>query len=130
MNANQKAVNRMRANYTDGSITFQEYYEWLATFIGVTPLMLPVSVERIKASTDEHLNDISLDQWDRKDYFVRQLAYRKGLAWALSDTVCTLKAIAKKEAIRERERKCASNHWNNGQDICADCGADLNVGET
>jgi len=24
-------------------------------------------------------------------------------------------------------KTCPSNHWNDGTDICADCGADLNV---
>lgn len=28
-----------------------------------------------------------------------------------------------------REATCPSKHWNDGTDICADCGTDLNPGE-
>lgn len=87
-----------RSRYLNHEITFDEYYLWLAEFIGVTALMVPVSIERIRESTDPHLNDITLATWDRQDYVVRGLAGRRGLAWSLSDTVCVLKAVARKAA--------------------------------
>jgi hypothetical protein len=92
---NQELFNEKRKLYMDGKITHTEFYLWLASFIGVTKAHLPVSQETINKSTDVHLNDIPLKLWDNQDYIVRRLAYAKGLAWSLSDTVCTLKAIAK-----------------------------------
>ena len=92
---NQKIFDEKRKLYMDGKLTHKEFYLWLALFIGVSKAHLPVSQERINNSADEHLNDIPLKLWDNQDYIVRHLAYAKGLAWSLSDTVCTLKAIAK-----------------------------------
>ncbi len=89
-----------RARYMRHEITFAEYYEWLADTIGVTARMLPVPIERIQDSTDEHLNDIPLQMWDRMDYAVRWLANRNRVPWSLSDTVCVLKAVARREARR------------------------------
>lgn len=87
-----------RSLYMSGQITFAEFYLWLGEFIGVRAKQLPVSLDRIRASTDEHLNDIPLNMWDRQDHVVRQRAYAKGLAWSQSDTVCVLKALARKLA--------------------------------
>ena len=100
---NQQAYNQQRQLYMNHKITHQQFYLWLASFIGVTDAMLPVSKERIARSQDPHFNDIPLRLWDYKDYDVRQLAYNKGLAWSLSDTVCTLKAIALQYSEREAE---------------------------
>lgn len=88
-----------RKRYMDHEITFAEYYEWLADTIGVTARMLPVDIDRIRASQDEHLNDIPLALWDQQDYIVRPLAARHRIPWSLSDTVCVLKAVARR-AIR------------------------------
>ena len=95
---NEARVQAERARYMDGEITFQAYYEWLADYIGATFAMVPFPLERIKASKDEHLNDLPLRAWDRQDSAVRTLAYRKGLSWSLNDTVCVLKTLARKEA--------------------------------
>lgn len=86
---------KQRSRYLNGELTHKEYYTWLADFIGATKAMLPVSQERINRSTDPHLNDIPLSQWDSQDRIIRPLAYHKGLAWSLSDTVCVLKTLAK-----------------------------------
>lgn len=93
---NQQEMNAQRKRYLDGEITHQEYYLWLASFIGATAQMVPATTrEEIAQSTDEHLNDIPLARWDACDPQVRRLAYAKGLPWALSDTVCVLKCLAR-----------------------------------
>lgn len=94
--ANQQAYNEQRNRYMNHEITHEDFYLWLANFIGANEKMLPVSKDRIANSKDEHLNDIPLHLWDNQDYIIRRLAYNKGLAWSLCDTVCTLKAIAQK----------------------------------
>ena len=85
-----------RKRYLDGDITHADYYLWLADGLSITEQMLPVPISRIKASTDEHFNDIPLRRWDAMDSYVRQQAH--GLHWSLSDTVCTLKAVARRVA--------------------------------
>jgi hypothetical protein len=85
----------MRLCYMNNEILHEEYYSWLANFIGADRKSLPVSDERLLQSTDEHLNDIPLKRWDSMDYSIRKLAYAKKLPWSLADTVCTLKAIAR-----------------------------------
>ena len=92
-----------RARYMRGEISHQDYYCWLADSIGVTVEMLPATVEQIREAlkTDEHLNNIPLIRWDNRDMIIRPMAYTHRLPWALSDTVCTLKAVAKRAALRE-----------------------------
>jgi hypothetical protein len=97
---NQETVNAKRAAYINHDITHEEYYCWLADFVGLTDGMIPVSNKRIQASTDIHLNDILLHTWDSCDWLVRSYAYGKRLAWSLSDTTCCLKALA-----RRRQRR-------------------------
>lgn len=97
---NQKETNRKilahkRSLYMDNKISHREYYLWLADFIGATIKMVPFTDKEIAASKDKHLNDLPLRIWDNQDYVIRQLAYNKGLAWSLSDTVCVLKALAR-----------------------------------
>lgn len=84
-----------RKRYMEGSLTHQEYYLWLADFIGATKKHVPFSQEQINNSKDEHLNDLPMAVWDRQDFTIRRLAYAKGLAWSQSDTVCVLKTLAK-----------------------------------
>lgn len=91
----QKLFDEKRNKYMNGEMTYTQFYTWLASFIGVTKNHLPVSQERINNSVDESLNDIPLQLWDNKDPIIRRMAYNKGLAWSLSDTVCVLKTVAK-----------------------------------
>jgi hypothetical protein len=59
----------------------------------VSPELIYLS--ELQQSTDEHLNDIPLMLWDRRDPIVRLLAVQRGMrSWSLSDTVCVLKAFA------------------------------------
>lgn len=97
MSANTIRMTAQRQRYMSGKLTHDAYYLWLAQFIGATFAQVPFSREQIAGSTNEHLNDLPLITWDRRDAIIRPMAGRKGLPWSLSDTVCVLKALAKKE---------------------------------
>jgi hypothetical protein len=103
----QEQVTARRKEYMDADRETQptahaDYYEWLSDFIGLTDNLIPFTAAQVDASTDEHLNDLPLRQWDAMDGFVRQAVRRVpgGLSWALSDTVCCLKAMAKRRQRR------------------------------
>ena len=93
----EPSVQRQR--YMEGKIDHQEYYTWLADYIGVGRDHLPVSLERIKASKDPNYNDIPLQRWDADHFSIRRLAYLAGIkSWSMCETVCVLKAVARREA--------------------------------
>lgn len=95
----QEQHDAKRKQYMANEITHAEFYLWLADAIGIAVGNLPVSLDRIRASHDEHLNDILLHLWDKCDPIVRRKAVRAGMqAWSLSDTVCVLKSYARREA--------------------------------
>ena len=95
----QEQHDERRQAYMANIITHEEFYTWLAESIGVTVFDIPVSLDRIRASTDPHLNNIPLHMWDRKDSVVRQKAVKAGMrSWSLSDTVCVLKNYARWKA--------------------------------
>src|SRR5258708_16801548 len=97
----QEQHDAKRKQYMANEITHAEFYSWLADSINITVQALPVSLERIRASKDEHLNDIPLRLWDSMDYLVRRKAIMSGMrSWSLSDTVCVLKNYARREAAR------------------------------
>lgn len=60
-----------------------------------------IGAERIRASTDPHMNDIPLHLWDRLDGYIRPIGARihkeiNGTSvWSLSDTVCVAKEAAR-----------------------------------
>lgn len=104
----QEQHDAKRKQYLASEISHSEFYLWLADSIGIRIHDLPVKIERVKASTDPHLNDIPLQLWDRMDYLVRRLAVQHGMrSWSLSDTVCVLKAFAKRAASQMTEQQ-----WN------------------
>jgi hypothetical protein len=93
----QEQHDAKRKRYMDGKLSHAEFYLWLADAIHVTVSDLPVMLDRVRQSTDEHLNDITLSLWDRKDPIVRHKAVQAGMrSWSLSDTVCVLKNYALK----------------------------------
>jgi hypothetical protein len=90
-----------RRRYMTDEITHQQHYQWLAERIGLTPAIVAnwIGAERILASTDPHLNDIPLHRWD--NYHQTVLGFAKSRAggrfiWSLSDSVCCLKALARR----------------------------------
>lgn len=79
-------------------------YEQIAQAIGIGYLILRVPCKSDESAKEEilaayardpALNTISLRRWDIQDNFVRALARKVFLSWSLSDTVCTLKHVAK-----------------------------------
>ena len=97
----QELYNLNRAKYMSGQLGHNEFYCWVADTIKVNPAMLPASVDviREKLASDAHLNNIPLALWDRRDAIIRSLAVRAGMrSWSLCDTVCTLKAFARRAA--------------------------------
>ncbi len=98
--ANKGLLTSNRALYMSGEWTHAQYYGWLADLLGVREKDIPASIAEVREAlkTDEHLNNIPLNLWDRRDALMRPRAYSAGLPWSLSDTVCTLKARAKQLA--------------------------------
>ncbi len=95
---NQEIIDRKRAQYLSGAVSHEEYYLWLADSLGIGAWALPVSIETLRKSTDPHFNDITLWTWDKQHETVRRAAGAGGArSWSLSDTVCVLKAIARRE---------------------------------
>lgn len=89
-------TDNLRKQYMDGSLTHMEYYTRIAEIIGASKRQVPVSQERIDASTDEHLNDIPLAVWDAMHPIIRSMAIRAGMIyWSKSETVSVLKTVAK-----------------------------------
>ena len=98
----QEQVTAQRERYMTHEIAFQEYYLWLADLIGATRRHVPFTTDTLKQSyaKDEHFNTAltPLGQWDAQHPTVRSMAH--GISWALSDTVCVLKALAQ-QAVTE-----------------------------
>lgn len=95
---NVTLLSQQRDLYLAGQIEHNDYYLWLTDFIGLRDELIPVPNERILNSIDKHLNDIPLRHWDGAHPMVSELARSKGIPWALSDTVCCLKAAARRRA--------------------------------
>jgi hypothetical protein len=94
----QESVNRQRARYMNGELTHAEYYRWLAGMIAANPRrVIDIMTEaRLLESTDEHFNDVPLFLWDRlHPIFDTAARHYTGIAWSLSDTVCTAKQLAR-----------------------------------
>jgi len=64
-----------------------------------------IGTDRIRASTDEHFNDIPLQQWDRLELIIKDTIDRRLLGeaegckpgtfnWSLSTAICIAKAVA------------------------------------
>lgn len=86
----------------DGHITFDAYYSWLADLIGLTFADVPFTFRELAASRDPSFNDLRLDVWVRREYAVVEKARAAGCAGALSvsDAVCLLKTVARRELDR------------------------------
>ena len=93
-------MKTVRDLYMKDILSHAEYYGFLAELIKPPVFHL---LERVRKSTDPHLNDIPLCNWDRLDSTVRRAAVKSGAAafnsdppaWSLSDTVCVAKAYAR-----------------------------------
>ena len=105
-----------RTQYLAGECDYDTYYAQFVTTSVVCVVAQAIGVERIKASTDPHFNDIPLPLWDRLKDSVRQSMNRrrfkelacpqapKGfIVFSLSDAVCIAKRAAKQ--IKEGEEQ-------------------------
>jgi len=98
VNTLENDYSEKRALYMAGKLGHEEFYCWLADKIGATAQDIPFTLDQIRASKDPHLNDLPLIRWDGMDPIIRAKAGRAGRrAWSISDTVCVLKALARRE---------------------------------
>jgi hypothetical protein len=104
---NKADVAEMRRRYMESepdekggrAEAHRAYYLWLSDFLGLRDELIPATPAEVAASTDPHLNDIALVRWDNMHHAVDRIArYIVGVPWSLSDTVCCLKAMAKRRA--------------------------------
>lgn len=92
---NQKNVDKKRQAYLNGEISHSDYYLWLSDFLEIPGSLIPFRRDELFASTDPHMNDLSLIRWDSQHAYVSRYAYSKIRVWSLSETVCVLKAMAR-----------------------------------
>lgn len=110
-----------RQAYMDGKIDHQTYYTAIVDVLGraqVERLVLAIApIERLCEvyAIDPHFNLIPLALWDRRDAIIRDMAAHAGqdallfmwdtyaqpmppktIYWSLSDSVCVLKAAARR----------------------------------
>lgn len=62
--ANLKEDIKTRQQYLDGTVGHREYYAQFLDEQTERELLSVISLKEIKASTDEHMNDIKLRRWD------------------------------------------------------------------
>ena len=91
-----------RNEYMNGTVTFREYYAQFVTPEIKQRVLSRFGIERLLQSTDEHLNDIPLRQWDA--LAGSGIAYNGSLIGrpspraddgSLASAVCTLKEAAR-----------------------------------
>ena len=89
-----------RKQYMKGEVDHQTYYAQFGQHL-VDLVKQVIGEKRVKASEDEHFNDIDLKRWDRMHQSVlmlvgRRLGEANGTGGvSLSDTVCSAKAAAR-----------------------------------
>lgn len=96
----EREKNDQRALYMRNELSHQQYYEWLARRIGLTPDLVGcwIGKDRIMRSKDQAFNDIPLQKWDDQHGMVLSFARSCSggkFSWSLSDTVSCLKAMAR-----------------------------------
>jgi hypothetical protein len=52
--------------------------------------------------------------------------FAEGILSALARAIAEPRTVAPVKVYRHLPDRCPSNHWNDGDDICTDCGTDLN----
>lgn len=99
----KKEFERGYAEYASDSTweNYNQFFLWVAQELNITKEDLPFTLKAIRASKDEHLNDLPLLMWDRCDREIRKRAYERWGSWSLSFTVSTLKVMARHLAAKE-----------------------------
>lgn len=126
----KKETTINRDDYMDNKVDHQTFYCAVADAIGrsaIERIVLSVASREAVAEalkTDHNLNNIPLIKWDRMDSSVRDLVAHNAkevmavswsdksrhnlkpgtFCWSLSDTVCTLKAAARRLAEEENSK--------------------------
>jgi len=79
-------------------VTHEEYYRQFVT-PGILYLVESrIGIDAVRASKDEHLNDIPLSKWDDMEPFARGIAWKlkeAGDGWSKSANVCIAKQAAR-----------------------------------
>jgi len=96
----KEAIFKKGKEYLDGLVPHEEHHEWLCNFLQLPESLVPVSLKKLLASQDRHFNDIPLALWDRQHEAVKQYLHI-GIPWALSDSVCCLKHLARRMVTKE-----------------------------
>lgn len=101
-------INAMIDAKLERSEHWQKYEYW-AQKIGIPHLidLVPFTKEQIIEAlrTDEHLNNLSMEQWDAQDVHITRLARDRGFpAWSLANSVSLLKHVAKYHIVSDIER--------------------------
>lgn len=90
--------SRQHDEHGSGQVAHNEYY---AQFVNDDVLRIvkrSIGEDVIKASTDEHFNDIPLSRWDGTHgvaYATKEMRDAAGEGWSMSTNVCILKAAAR-----------------------------------
>lgn len=85
-----------RKEYMSGSATHAEYYGQFVTDMTKKAVSAYIGMEKLRASTDEHMNDIPLKLWDSAPVYTIQGAFEKcGDFFTLSAKVCIAKQAAR-----------------------------------
>ena len=101
-----------RAQYLNREVDHETYYDQFVNKAVRDTVSLCIGESRIKASTDEHFNDIPLENWDRMsfhklrdgtvvpailpDWCLQAVSKANGSGgYSLSDVVCIAKAAAR-----------------------------------
>jgi hypothetical protein len=90
-----------RKQRLDNECSHREFYGQFVTPSIISSIVGRIGADRILKSTDEHMNDIPLADWDKTAFLVRgriqrgykEIEYTGGVS--LSDCVCTAKEAAR-----------------------------------
>lgn len=83
-----------RKDYMARKCSHHDYYLQFGS--SATRVYVGHAMHKIRASTDEHLNDIPLKFWDNAPVNTRLLSEANASGgYSLSDVVCTAKAVAR-----------------------------------
>jgi hypothetical protein len=98
-----------REQYMNNECDHDTYYGQFVSSAIVELVADSIGVDRIRASTDEHMNDIPLRDWDQLETGIGLLVHKdhrkkSGEGWSSSTAVCIAKAAARR--IQRGEVKC------------------------
>jgi hypothetical protein len=91
-----------------GRCTHAEYYGQLVNDSLIRCVSERIGVDAIKASSDEHFNDIPLGRWDSLAASIPgMVTLPEGEFWSLSTVVCVAKAAARQIKRGKAGASCA-----------------------